>query len=109
MSATDRAPTTRDTIDRLARSKLRGAQWLLTHIHAQGRVATVDEGFRFYRLPWSLTISGHTEAAMSVCAWIRKHMFTHEGDFDGGYRQLRDASTTNGVIKAVLDPTLVAQ
>jgi len=36
-------------------------------------------------------------------------MFTHEGDFDGGYRQLRDASTTNGAIKAVLDPTLVAQ
>ena len=93
MSAADRTPTTRHTgtIDRLARSKLRGAQWLLTHLHAQGRVATVDEGFRFYRLPWSLTISGHTEAATAVCAWIREHMFTHEGDFDGGYRQLRDA------------------
>lgn len=81
----------RSAIQRLTETKRRGAEWLLTRVGPDGAVAPSNEGFRFYRLPWTLTVSGHTQAAAAVCGWIRKHMLTPEGDFDRGHRQFHDA------------------
>lgn len=78
-------------IKRLRHAKRRGAEWLLARVEPDGKVGPLDEGFRFYRLPWTLTVSGHTQAATAVCGWIREHMLTADGDFDRGHRKLYDA------------------
>ena len=81
----------RSAIQRLTETKRRGAEWLLARIEPDGSVRPSNEGFRFYRLPWTLTVSGHTQAATAVCGWIREHMLTPDGDFDRGHRRLHDA------------------
>ncbi|MDE2902454.1 MAG: hypothetical protein OXP73_05435 [Chloroflexota bacterium] len=81
----------RTAIKRLRQAKRLGAEWLLARVDPDGRVGPLDEGFRFYRLPWTLTVSGHTQAATAVCGWIREHMLTSDGDFDRGHRKLYDA------------------
>ena len=81
----------RSAILRLTETKRRGAEWLLARVRSDGSVRDSNEGFRFYRLPWSLTVSGHTQAATAVCGWIREHMLTPDGDFDRGHRKLYDA------------------
>ena len=78
-------------IERLRETKRRGAEWLLDRVDPDGKVSPRNEGFRFYRLPWTLTVSGHTQAATAVCGWIREHMVTSDGDFDRGHRKLYDA------------------
>ena len=78
-------------IERLRETKRRGAEWLLDRVDPDGKVSPRNEGFRFYRLPWTLTVSGHTHAAAAVCGWIREHMLTPVGDFDRGHRRLYDA------------------
>jgi len=86
-SSTDR----RTAVQRLADTKRRGAEWLLARVGPDGAVGPSEEGFRFYRMPWSLMVSGHTQAATAVCGWIREHMLTPNGDFDRGHRKLYDA------------------
>ena len=78
-------------IERLKETKRRAAEWLLDRVDPDGTVSPRSEGFRFYRLPWTLTVSGHTQAATAVCGWIREHMLTPDGDFDRGHRKLYDA------------------
>ena len=78
-------------IKRLTQTKRRGAEWLLGRVGPDGSVGPIDEGFRFYRLPWTFTVAGHTQTATAVCGWIREHMLTPEGDFDRGHRRLYDA------------------
>lgn len=78
------------TLDqRLARyeaAKRRGVEFLLKHVNPDGSVAYLEDGFHFYRLPWTFTVCGETRAALRVCAWVRQHMLTEQGDFDGGHR-----------------------
>ena len=79
---------------RLARyvaTKRRGIDWLLRQTHADGSIGDPADGFRFYRLPWTFTVAGETAAAIALCGWIREHMLTADGDFDGGLRVLTDA------------------
>ena len=72
-------------------AKQRGAAWLLDQLHPDGSIGDPAEGFRFYRVPWTFMVAGHTEAAARVCGWIHANMLTAEGDFDNGLRVLRDA------------------
>ena len=81
----------RAAVERLTATKRRGAEWLLARVGPAGEVGPRDEGFRFYRLPWTLAVSGHSQTAAAVCGWIREHMLTPEGDFDRGHRRLYDA------------------
>ena len=91
MSRPDSPLQRRSAIQRLEETKRRGAEWLLDRVRPDGSVGPSDEGFRFYRLPWTLTVSGQTQAAAAVCGWIREHMLTPDGDFDRGHRRLYDA------------------
>jgi hypothetical protein len=91
MRHTGTASDRRTAITRLSETKRRGAEWLLARVEPDGRVGPSDEGFRFYRLPWTFAVSGHSQAAAAVCGWIREHMLTPEGDFDRGHRKLYDA------------------
>ncbi len=81
----------RSAIRRLSETRRRGSEWLLNRVRPDGSVGPSDEGFRFYRVPWSLNVSGHTQAATAVCGWIREYMLTPDGDFDRGHRRLYDA------------------
>ncbi|MCY4110975.1 MAG: hypothetical protein OXF96_03415, partial [Chloroflexi bacterium] len=72
-------------------TKRRGVDWLLGHMHPDGSIGDPAHGFRFYRVPWTFTVAGETAAATALCGWIRGHMFTPQGDFDGGRRVLTDA------------------
>ncbi len=78
-------------IGRFRTAKRLGAEWLLDRVGPDGQVAPLREGFHFYRLPWTFTVAGHSEAAAAVCGWIREHMLTPAGDFDRGHRLLLDA------------------
>ena len=54
-------------IERLTQTKRRGTEWLLGRVAPDGSVGPSDEGFRFYRLPWTFTVAGHTQTATAVC------------------------------------------
>ena len=78
-------------LEQYAGAKRRGVEWLLRQTHADGSIGDPAHGFRFYRVPWTFTVAGETAAATALCGWIRRHMFTPEGDFDRGRRVLTDA------------------
>lgn len=69
----------------------RGAQWLLNHMNDDGSLGNPEEGFRFYRAPWTFTQVGATDAAAAICGWIRREMYTTDGDFRGPFRVFKDA------------------
>ena len=74
-----------------AEVKRKGVEFLLDNMNPDGSGGPVEEGFFFYRLPWTFTVAGETEAALKVCAWVRENMLTAEGDFDRGLRVNTDA------------------
>jgi hypothetical protein len=64
-------------------SRDQGVAWLLRQINDDGSIGPVDEDFTYYRIPWTFTITGHTDAALRLCEWVRTHQFSHDGDFVG--------------------------
>ncbi|MSP12288.1 MAG: hypothetical protein EXR62_04940 [Chloroflexi bacterium] len=67
-------------------SRRRGMAWLLQQMNSDGSIGDPQEGFYFYRAPWTFAVTGETEAAHAICGWIRQHMLTPEGTIDGPYR-----------------------
>ena len=61
----------------------RGTAWLLEQVNDDGSIGPVDQDFTDYRLPWTFTITGHTDAALRLCEWVRQHQFSETGDFAG--------------------------
>ena len=84
-------PDLRTRLDHYAAAKRRGVDWLLGQTHPDGSIGDPAHGFRFYRVPWTFTVAGETAAAAALCGWIRRHMFTPDGDFNRGHRVLTDA------------------
>ena len=84
-------PDLRTRLDNYAAAKRRGVDWLLRQTHPDGSIGDAAHGFRFYRVPWTFTVAGETAAAAALCGWIRRHMFTPDGDFNRGHRVLTDA------------------
>jgi len=74
-----------DKIDTYLEARERGLQWLLRQINADGSVGSVEEGISYYRVPWSLAVCGHTREAAALLGWIRRNMFTAQGDFAGRF------------------------
>lgn len=72
-------------------AKRKGIDYLLSMMNPDGSIGDVEDGFFFYRLPWTFSLAGETQAAVRICAWVRNHMLTPEGDFDRGRRKLTDA------------------
>jgi len=64
-------------------SRDRGTAWLLRQINDDGSIGPVDQDFTYYRMPWTFTITGHTDAAIRLCEWVRQHQFSADGDFVG--------------------------
>ena len=74
-------------IGKYMEARRRGVAWLLAHMNEDGSIGPVKdaEGCYYYRVPWALAVAGETAAAMQVLDWIRRHMFTSEGSFQGEY------------------------
>ena len=71
--------------------KRKGVDYILEHVNPDGSYGPVEDGFYFYRLPWTFLVAGETRAALGICGWVRENMLTDEGDFDRGLRKLTDA------------------
>ena len=71
--------------------KRRAVDYILEHANPDGSYGPVEDGFYFYRLPWTFLVAGETRAALGICGWVRENMLTDEGDFDRGLRKLTDA------------------
>jgi len=68
----------------------RGAAWLLDQMNPDGSLGNPEEGFHFYRAPWTFTQVGATHAAAAICGWIRREMLTRDGKIAGAYRRFDD-------------------
>ena len=69
----------------------RGAAWLMDRMNPDGSLGNPEEGFHFYRAPWTFTQVGATHAATAICGWIRREMLTADGEIGGPYRKFDDA------------------
>ena len=85
------AASLRHKIAKYEEVKRRGVDFILGHENADGSFGPVEDGFFFYRLPWTFMVAGETRAALGICRWVRENMLTEEGDFDRGLRKLTDA------------------
>jgi hypothetical protein len=72
-----------DRIEAYQQSKQRGIDWLLQQLNPDGSIGPVEDGFNYYRLPWTFTISGETRHAVRLCDWVRRNQFAENGDFTG--------------------------
>ena len=81
----------KQNITRYENVKRKGAAYILKHANSDGSFGPVEDGFFFYRLPWTFLVSGETQAALGICRWVRENMLTGDGDFDRGFRKLTDA------------------
>ncbi len=81
----------RSTIRSLLGVRRRGIEWLLGHVNSDGSIGKPEEGFHFYRAPWTFSIAGESSAASGVCGWIRENMLTPDGKIEGPFRIYKDA------------------
>lgn len=60
----------------------RGVAWILAQQRGDGSFSDPTDGIGgYYKLPYALSLTGHTRQAMALCRWIARHHFTPEGDF----------------------------
>ena len=81
----------RRSLSKFEAAKRKGTDYLLSNMNPDGSIGPVANGFYFYRLPWTFTVAGETQAALNICGWVRENMLTPDGDFDRGLRKLTDA------------------
>ena len=67
-------------IARYEEVKRSGVDYILEHENPDGSFGPVENGFFFYRLPWTFLVAGETRAALGICRWVRENMP------DGGWR-----------------------
>lgn len=85
MSTVARSASAPDVLNLVEASRQRGVDFLLSHIAGDGAVADTGGGrVTWYRLPWSLAVSGETETAFRVLSWIERTGLSAEGQFHGG-------------------------
>jgi hypothetical protein len=72
-----------DRIQAYLDAKRRGTEWLLAQLNDDGSIGSVEQGFYYYRLPWTLTVAGETWHGVRICDWVRAHQFAEDGDFVG--------------------------
>lgn len=84
MTVNDVSKTLTDHIATFEQARRRGVRFLLSSIANDGSVPRIETRVTFYRVPWSLAISGETEAAHRVLTWIAREGLADTGEFHGG-------------------------
>jgi hypothetical protein len=75
----------------------RGADWLLAHMAPDGAIGPVgSQGIYYYRVAWAFALMGELTAAARNLDWIRRHMFSAEGAFEGDATPQGDFSERYG-------------
>ncbi|MEE2658695.1 MAG: hypothetical protein VX733_09350 [Candidatus Latescibacterota bacterium] len=60
----------------------RGLDWILPRIADDGTPGPALQRLFYYRLPWTLALTGEIEAANRVLSWIVEHTLSDEGELD---------------------------
>lgn len=75
-----------ETIERVDQAIRRASRHLLDHLGQNGHPGARHG--HYYRLPWTLALTGHTAEATAVLAWIEDEALDDQGDLrDGEPRQ----------------------
>jgi hypothetical protein len=61
----------------------KGTDWLLSFANPDGSIGPVQKRLFYYRVPWTLALMGEITAASRKLDWIKQHMFSAEGAFEG--------------------------
>jgi hypothetical protein len=69
---------------RLRTARDRARDWLLAHIGADGRPEGAEVANGWSRLPWTLALTGETQAANAVLEWAARTSLAESGDFRPG-------------------------
>lgn len=67
-------------------ARTRAIAFVLGHLHSDGSLGDLRGGFYFARAPWAFAVTGHTDAALATCEFIRRQMLTSDGRLDGPLR-----------------------
>ena len=76
-------PVVEGRLERCRASCRRGTDWLLQFVNEDGSIGPAADDLCYYRVPWTLALVGEIEAATRVLEWIKRHMLTPEGAFEG--------------------------
>jgi hypothetical protein len=87
-------PTVSNKVLSYRASRDKGIEFLLGNLNADGSIGPVDKGIFYSRVPWSLALGGETGAALRLTHWVRRHMFTPEGELAGDRSPNGGASET---------------
>ena len=74
-------------IERLLIARSAALDWLVDRIDDDGRPVGADEANWWYRLPWSLVMSGRQVEAAAVMSWIEREALDDKGDLRPGAHQ----------------------
>ena len=69
-------------------SARRGAQWIVQRQNPDGSFFDVEAGIGgYYKVPYTLALSGYVPEAVRLLRWVRAHHFTPDGDFRAPQRK----------------------
>ena len=72
-----------EKLETYRRACRRGTDWLLRFSNPDGSIGPVQTRLYYYRVPWTFALMGETTAASRKLDWIRQHMFSSAGAFEG--------------------------
>jgi hypothetical protein len=76
MTAPPSGAAARDTIPELSAAGRRAVDWLLGQLNPDGSLGRVEDGFKYYRAPWTFALYGESDAGHAICGWIRANLLT---------------------------------
>lgn len=79
-----------DVFDELQASAQRAVSWLLSHVNADGSIGDPENGFKYYRAPWTFTLLGQPDVASGICGWVRANLLTEHADLSAPIRTAND-------------------
>ena len=69
----------------------RAGRWLMRHVNADGSIGDPQDGYMYYRAPWTFTLLGQSDIGHATCGWIRANLLTADGELSAPLRITRDA------------------
>ena len=70
----------------LDQAKQRAVSWLLERVDPDGSLRPADHSIHYYRVPWSLAVSGRTAEASRCLDWVCRHLLDAQGDIGPTHR-----------------------
>ena len=72
------------SLDEYVAARRKGVEFLLRTLGEDGSLPPLaNENLYYFRLPWTLAVTGETAAASRVLDWIKRNQFTSDGRMEG--------------------------